>query len=69
MTSTYDLVYETIGNEVHDEMGTCYRVEDIRSIKTLTGYYEYAFGLRALGSLTPKQLIYVSLERYDMMCG
>ena len=69
MTSAYDLVHETIGNEVWDEMGTCFRVDDVRAIKTLTGYYEYSFGLRELGCLTRKELIYVNLDRYDEMAG
>ena len=69
MTSAYDLVYETIGNEVHDETGTCYRVDDIRSNLMRGGYYEYMFGLQELGSLSPKPLIYVNLDRYDEMCS
>ena len=68
-TSAYDLIYDTIGTEVWDEMGTCYRVDDIRSVKTLTGYYEYAFGLQRLGDLNKKPLIYVNLDRYDQLCS
>ena len=68
-TSAYDLIYDTIGNEVWDETGTCYRVEDVRAIKTLTGYYEYSFGLQRLGDLTKPALIYVNLDRYDQLCS
>ena len=68
MTSAYDLIYETIGNEVHDETGTCYRVEDIRSVVKSGGYYEYMIGLKELGSLLPKPLIYINLDRYDELC-
>jgi len=67
-TSAYDLIYDTIGNEVWDEMGTAYRVEDIRAIKTLTGYYEYSFGLQRLGDLIKPPIIYVNLDRYDQLC-
>lgn len=69
MISAYDLVYETIGNEVWDQDGTCYRVEDIKSVKTTSGDYEYAFGLRECGSLTRKMLRYVSYEDYVVMAG
>ena len=69
MTSAYDLIYETIGNEIHDETGTCYRVEDIRSVVRSGGYYEYMVGLKELGSLNDKPLIYVTLDRYDEMIG
>ena len=68
MTTAYDLIYETIGNEIHDETGTCYRVEDIRSVVKSGGYYEYMIGLKELGSLWPKQLIYINLDRYDELC-
>ena len=67
MASAYDLVHETIGQEVHDEEGTCYRVDDVRATLMRGGYYEYHFGLRELGSLTRKALIYVNMDRFDEM--
>ncbi len=63
--SPYDLIYQTIGNEVTDEMGEVFRVEDIHTTKTLTGYYEYLIGLKRLSE--DKPLIYVSLDRYDQL--
>ena len=65
--SPYDLIYQTIGAEVKDEMGEVFRVDDIRTTKTLTGYYEYHIGLQKLSGGETKPLIYVTLERYDQL--
>ncbi len=65
--SAYDLIYQTIGAEVKDELGQVFRVDDVRTTKTLTGYYEYHIGLQKLGEGETKPLLYVNLERYDQL--
>ena len=66
-TTAFDLT-TMIGNEVWDETGTAYRVEDVRAVKTRSGHYEYSFGLQRLGDLIKSPLIYVNLDRYDELC-